>query len=500
MIAVTLLCAVPGSSPAMDLSGIQWVGRSAELLLAQVQPTKDKPDNKGPGGNNKKTGTPATKKDLAAEAKELERSKTALPEGYKVPAERLPDIDIKKPLPLAKKPASGSDAAWRKHKEIWDKYRALLQRGNLTDPKAEREILRYGITYRLAEMTQLGLLAPTDEQRENIRKAQEDKKRVDQPETIEHVRDQLLADLDKTNAFNGVMDVRDAFIEILCEEAPKLLDNNFYVRFNIAQILSNINNRDEGAPKGQVEIPGFKAMKALLELVNDSKQNCWYKVHPILALARMCRHKDCKPEDRFAIIECLMNQMTAAKKLPEWYGMRVAYCLGKLGEPYDRTRQPVVVDALMNVLKDTGYSYLVRVQAGHSLGRVPLEGYRKSDDVAVELLRLASQMAVDYQKDNTNPQWRLYYSLVYFSFQPEDATERAEKKGLLGQVDSKPALAATKTVVTEAYQLFIPLAQNALGSMKPEATVNEQLRKIKPWLDAHSKGANGNPVAAGNAR
>jgi len=143
------------------------------------------------------------------------------------------------------------------------------------------------------------------------------------------------------------------------------------------------------------------------------------------------------------------------------------------------------------VKDQAGYTYRVRVQAAHSLGRLPLEGYRKTDEIAVEFLRLASQMAQDSIKEPNSPRWKNYFDWLYFAFNPEPA-EKAERKGLLGQVDSKPVLAGTKTVVTEAYQLFVPLAQNIFES-KSAPPLPDQLRKVKAWLDTRGKP----PVAAG---
>ena len=438
------------------------------------------------GGTKKKKGPETkTKAGVVEIDPALKRDKTALPPGYQVPPEALPDINIIKEIPFPVK-KDAKDPAWRTHQDLMKKYNALLPKGAFADPKAEGEILRYGIKFKLARMTQRSILFPTDEDREKIQKAQEEEKRVEAPDTIEKLRDDLLKDVRDTNAFNGQMQIRDAFLDILCEEAPKLYDNNFYVRFNLALILSSLNNRDEDRVKMIPEEPCFRAIKALLELVNNPKQHPMYKVHPVIDLAKICRHKNCKPEDRFAIIESLLNQMTAAKTLPEWYGMRVAESLAQLGEPNDRTRQPVVVDALVKVLKDQEYSFRVRAQAAHSLGRVPLEGYRKADEIAIEMLRLGEQMAAQYEKTKTNPRWQLYFAYVYLGFQPQNAAERTEKKGLLGQVDSKPVLAGTKTVVTEAYQHFLPLAQNVLGA-KNSTPIPDQLRKIKVWLDARGK-------------
>ena len=46
-----------------------------------------------------------------------------------------------------------------------------------------------------------------------------------------------------------------------------------------------------------------RRIRPLLDLVNDPKQHPMYKVHPVQALARMCRNKNCSTDDRFAIIE-----------------------------------------------------------------------------------------------------------------------------------------------------------------------------------------------------
>lgn len=451
-----------------------------------------------PGESKKKKAPPAKAKVNTVEVDPaLTRDKTALPPGYQVPPQRLPDLDAGKELPLPVKKGSkepGYDE-WRKHIDLMKKYNTLLRKGNFEDAKAEREILRYGIKFKLAQMTQKNILFPSDEDREKVQKAQEEEKRVETPPTIEKYRDEILSDLHNTNAFNGGMEIRDAFLDILCDEAPKLLDNNFYVRFNVALILSTIVNREEDRTKPTAEEPCFRAIKPLLDLVNDPKQNPMYKVHPVLGLARICRHKNCKPEDRFAIIETLLNQMALAKPpQPEWYAMRIAESLALLGDPNDRTRQPVVVDGLMKVLKDPEYTYRVRAQAAHSLGRIPLDGYRKADEIAVEMLRLGNQMAVEYEKSPKNPVWKLYFAYLYLGFQPRDTAERNEKKGLLVQVDTKPVLAGTKTVVNEAYQHFLPLAQNVLGG-KAAAPIPDQLRKIKVWLDARGKPAAGTPVA-----
>ncbi len=483
---------MPSALPANDFRGVVLLPHLSQFVLAQQQPPTNKKQPKGQKGKP----PPSAKKDPSLDPA-LQRDKTALPPNYKILPERLPDLTIEKEIPFPTKKDSKEDgyAEWREHLKKFKEYRDLLRKGNFKDARTEREILRYGIKFRLAQLTQRSILFPSDEDREKVAKAEE--KRVDPPVTIEKLRDDILKDLHDTNAFNGGTEIRDAFLDILCEEAPKLLDNNFYVRFSIALILSTINSRDEDKTKPipVVEVPCFRAIKPLLDLVNDPKQHPLYKVHPVQALARICRHKSCTTDDRFAIIESLLNQMVAAKKLPDWYGMRLAESLGQLGDPNDRTRQPVVVEALVNVVKDqAGYSYRVRVQAAYSLGRIPLEGYRKTDEIAVEFLRLASQMAEDYEKDAQNPRWKLYFWKLYLGFSPADAAEKADKRGLLAQVESKPVLAGTKTVVTEAYQLFLPFAQNVLGS-KGATPVPDQLRKVKTWMDARGMPPAGGPVA-----
>ncbi|MDB5386977.1 MAG: hypothetical protein JWM11_2623, partial [Planctomycetaceae bacterium] len=377
----------------------------------------------------------------------LSRDKEALPADYRVPPVAVPEISITKELPI---PDKTDKAAWKIHTRKMSDYSRVLVKGNFGDEKLEREILRYGITFRLNKLTHRNILFPSDEERAKV--VDPEKTKPEAPESLVSVREELISDLRKTNSGAGAFQIRDAFLDIFVEEAPKLLDNSTYVRFQIGYLLSVFNNRDEDRDRNLPEEPCLKATKVLISLVNDDKIHFWSKVYPVRGLARICRYKNCKPEDRFVIIETLIKQLQGAKTLHWWYGASVAESLCQLGDPHDRAKTPAVAEALFTVLKDPAYADRVRVQAAHSLARIPLETFKRTEEIATEILRLGYDLAQAFEKDPKNTQWREDFLLLYLSFRPENATEKTELKGLLTQVENKGTLAGSRSVVNEAYQ------------------------------------------------
>lgn len=423
----------------------------------------------------------------AAEAQAAKQDKISLPPSYRVPPMPTAEIEISKELeiPLKKDSKDPDYPKWREHLRQMGRYQSLLIKGSFNDAKVEKELLRYGISYRLKRMTHRKVLLPDDEERKKVDEAE--KRNPEIPETITSLREDILADLRKTGtAPNGSYEIRDAFLEILVDEAPKLLDNNIYVRYSVVEILCNINARDESREKGQSEEPYYKVIRPLVAVLDDPKQPVVLKLHPPIALARICRHKNCKTDDRFLIIETLVKQMTLAKTEHPGFGVRVVEGLATLGDPNDRTRQPVAVEAVAKVLKDPGYNMDVQIEAAYFLGRMPLEAYKKIDEIAIEIVQLVEKMAQEYEKDRANPIWKSRFLTIYSAFRPKDEAERTAQRGLITQVDSKPVLAASKTIVTDAYQLTLPIVRTVLGVKEPTSVV-EQLRKIKTWLNAQGK-------------
>jgi hypothetical protein len=453
------------------------------LLLGQ------RPGAKQPGKS--KTGT--KKVDVPADMPELKRDKEALPEDFRISPLAIPEIAITKELPT---PDLTDKAVSRAHLNKMREYGALLLKGSFTDEKKERDLLRYGITYHLNRMTHRSVLFPSDEERAKV--VSPDTTKPEAPDTLVTIREKLISDLRKTNSGNNEFQIRDAFLDIFVEEAPKLLDNNTYVRYQIGYLLSIFNNREENKDRGLPEEPCLKATKVLVALVNDDKIHFWSKVYPVRGLARICRHRNCKAEDRFLIMDALIKQMQAAKTLHWWYGDTVAESLSQLGgDALDRAKNPAVAETLFAVVKDPAYADRVRVRAAHALGRIPLETFKRTDELAIEILRLSYDLAQAYEKDPKSPHWREEFLMLYLAFQAENIPERNETKGLLQQVEKKAALASTRSVVNEAYQHLLPLVQNVVD-VKGVTAIPDQLRKIKIWLESKAnKNVAAAPVAGG---
>jgi len=352
-------------------------------VFAQVRQPQKKP-------------APAKKKvEAPVEVPQWEQDKLALPPGFKLPSVSIPELSIVKELPV---PDPEDKAAWKAHRSKISQYSAVLIKGRFGDEKAERDLLRYGITYRLNLMTHRSLLYPSDEERTKVVETEEGKK-PEAPDTLISVREDLISDLRKASGSNGEYQIRDAFLDIFVEESAKLLDKHTFVRFQVGYLLSIFNSRDEDRGRGQPEVPLFKALKLLISIVSDEKTHFLSKIYPVRGLARMCRHKDCRTDERFQIIDALIKEMGAAKTIHWWYGETVAESLSNLGDPHDRAKNPAVAEALFSVIKDPGYADRVRVRAAHSIARIPLETFKRTDEIAIANLRPGYELGQGHDKE-----------------------------------------------------------------------------------------------------
>jgi hypothetical protein len=143
-----------------------------------------------------------------------------------------------------------------------------------------------------------------------------------------------------------------------------------------------------------------------------------------------------------------------------------------------------VPQALAQVLADTERPWLVRAEAAQSLGRLPYDSNIDVGLLAYEIAQLAQQMTEAFNKQPKVPIWKLCFMKVYGGFKPleeEDGTR--QKRGLLAQVESRPALSAYKKTVQESFDLVLPLVIKVVGD--PEG-IDVSLANLKKWLDTNA--------------
>jgi hypothetical protein len=126
----------------------------------------------------------------------------------------------------------------------------------------------------------------------------------------------------------------------------------------------------------------------------------------------------------------------------------------------------------------------VRAEAAQSLGRLPYDSNIDVGLLAYQVARLAQQMTDAFNKQPKLPIWKLCFMKVYGGFKPLDEDESSkQKRGLLAQVESRPALSTYRKTVQESFDAVLPLVVKVVGDDKE---TDASLANLKKWLDSNA--------------
>ena len=279
--------------------------------------------------------------------------------------------------------------------------------------------------------------------------------------------------------------VRKFLLKFVADEAPKLFEFHVIARLNGAILLSELCDIPEtdGDNKSPA-IPCVRGGPPLMEMVKDEKQLTAVRIWGVNGLVRLAILPEVNAQLRAQIVETLVAQMNSSGKEHGWYQMRLAEGLGKLNVIQNQDKRPFVPQALARVLTDTERPWIVRAEAAQSLGRLPYDSNIDVGLLAYEMARLAQQMTEAYNKQPKLSIWKLCFMKVYGGFKPlEEDDGSKQKRGLLAQVDSRPALSTYKKTVQESFELVLPLVVKVVGEDKE---VDVSLANLKKWLDGNA--------------
>lgn len=414
------------------------------------------------GAGAKKQGNkkaPAKRDPKEAEAVDPDK----LPDDFRVP--QLPpeaittsDECAEDPF-ILEKPTDKKEVVKR---QMIAKYKAIYLKGefaNDTEKKLVADILRY----KLCELTR----------KENREKAWS-------------IRNEILNDIKQSPPKGGKREVRKFMLKTVVEEAPKLFQYHAVARLNAAILLSELSdplyNEEEAEGKKPAE-PCVRALEPLVKMVEDGKQLTAVRTWGVNGLARLAALPELKQAERFEIIDTLVKQLNTSGKEHEWYQMRLAEGLGKVNTISNKDKRPIVPLALGQVLTDPDRPWLVRAEAAQSIGRLPYDGDIDVGVLAYETARLAQQMTEAYNEKPNLAAWKLCFIKVYGAYKPLDEDDAKQKRGLLMQVDGKPALTKYKKVVQEAFDLVLPLVSKAVNDTDG---IDAALSNLKKWLEGNA--------------
>lgn len=427
---------------------LAWAALFATPLTAQQPKTKS-------GGNTPKAAAKAAADDPKPVVDPL-----ALPPGFVAPREVREEFTTDKELKFY--PFSNA----KDQSAHLLKYNGLKITGDLKE--ADKKLVDEMIHWKLAQMTL----------KENR-------------EVVHTLRQRLVLDLvQSAQAKKPEMHV--FMLEKVVQHAPELFDYHFVARLNAAILLAELNEQEEDLKTQRPPVPYKAVAPPLLKLLSDKKQLEAVRMWAVKGLVRVASIKEIKGEIKLPIVSALVDELNRSSAAHPWYQMRLAEGVGQLNALYDRNKQPVVSMALESVLMDEKRPRLARCEAAQALGRVPLDKQINVTKIAVEIVRLAQQMTVDYQKQPKLAEWNICFLKLYLAFRPLNESEKSQGFGLLTQVQ-KGSLSAHKKSVQEAYEQVLPLVQNIIKNS--EAGIPAALAKITEWLKNQPKTIGEGPAA-----
>jgi hypothetical protein len=410
-------------------------------------------------GSTRKKDKPAkgAEKDAAVDPDEL-------PPGYTVPPEAPEWLTTTEEWKF--EPFDGDTDKERdlnKRRKI-QRYNDLVSKGEFANAD-DRKLIAEIVEYYLAQMTL-----------------------KDAHEKASETRERLYRNMRNSGSAPGTkLDVRVFMMQTVVEKAPRLFGYHFAARLNGAILLADLSNLNEKAAEGRN--PAVRCSRAYPVLINllkavdekNHKQPDAVRIWLVEGLVRIATLPDLnKPQVRVEIAEALVEQMATSVTDDNWLQWRMAEGLGLVGIVYNNQKKPIVAEVLAAVLADSRRSFLVRAEAGSSLGRLPLDREIDLNVIAQEIAQLARQMTEAYQKSPNKSSWKVSFLRLFMAFKPINDDDAKEGHGMLTQVMTKGPLSGYKKTVQEAYEVVLPLVQ---GVLNPPQNLDEAVAKLKDWLN-----------------
>lgn len=334
------------------------------------------------------------------------------------------------------------------------KFTTTLKSDRLSS--ADKEVLTAGVQYYLYRMTM--------------------------PEEFNNLHEIVRKLVDEINNRLTTPEARAFLNEEVVRIGAELMDQHPHVRRNVLILAASLSSD----PRAEPPTPYTGAGKLFLTVLNDPSQQPAEKLWAAKGLGRIGRSADLGIAERSRIATDLTAALDdpAARDPKNWpYRLRLVDALGDCGLVYDVTRQPIVIDALMKIVVNQQENWIVRSASARAVTQLP---YEAADNVNVplvcyEITRLGHQMAQARNQNIEASHWKLCFLNLYMAFNPQTAEQKQKKWGLLQQV-TRPAYAQYQPLVTNAYQLVVPVVNSVVGTVNAPAIPAAQIQAVGDWL------------------
>ncbi|WP_145111234.1 HEAT repeat domain-containing protein [Gimesia panareensis] len=370
------------------------------------------------------------------------------------PPQANPDAKAQEKALNEYKPLMTEDEAVKFRKTKLRDFDEVLRGGKISG-NADKKLIADGARYQLYLMT-----------------FKNDPNKPENPTDLKKLRANILRDIQFSGRVSGNFQARELYLEELTKLAPNLFDNHRLVRFSAVVLLSELDLKDADRRKKTKRTAYTLAYAPLLKVVESETQPVEVKIVAANGLARIGEMGEPSNALRVKIAEALIPQIKNSLKEHSWYQRSLIDALGSLGITDNLARQPVVVDALLDVMKDPKRTWGVRTAAAYNIGKLPLNARSDIKLITYSIVDLTRKMVNEYNKNNAARFWKRCFWNVYLAFKPL-------APGMDNGLTQKKV---NQTVVNDAYKQIIKPVATIVQPGNPPKIAADVTKSMDDWL------------------
>lgn len=293
------------------------------------------------------------------------------------------------------------------------------------------------------------------------------------------------------------------FRKIVLDEVIKncklLLKNREDVRIQAATLIGQLNLMEEDRPKGIPALPYEGMLQPLMDVVSSPDQPDAVKIAALYGIRRVMSDDriNYSKNDLLDSAEKLTAQLKSNQTF-FWYQYALVETLSLSTIEANLKGQPFIVQSLAEVVADGKRDPRVRCAAAQALGRVPIAPNVDVSVLSYQIAALTNEMVDAYRADPKKVYWLQCFFDLYASFQPLNAGQRANKKGLLMLVGANGPFAGGKsakfndnhpTIVQDAYAKVVPIINHVLNKDRGAGDIPASVTQpLVTWLKEKDPG------------
>jgi len=304
--------------------------------------------------------------------------------------------------------------------------------------------------------------------------------RMTMPENADQIYDIAQKLIEELKSVVTRPESRDYLNGKIVETSRELLDQPSDVRRTVMILLASLSSD----PKAKPPTPFIPAVDVMSQVMNDPDQFIDCKLWAAKGMGRIARDGNPPIRIKSLIATDLITALADPRADNLFYRMRLIDGLGDCGTMYNNTRQPIVIDGLMKILRDAKEHPMLRAVAARAMTQLPWESDTEVPLITYEICHLAHELMLVRNQEppnNRGSHWRFTTANFYMAFNPETAEQKALGWGLRNQV-TRSGLRGHATLVESAYGVLLPIINTVLRSETFTPVPANQLKDLEGWL------------------